>query len=143
MLVGNCSVFGFLGNVTYGLFGLAEEGVAPGLETDAVTSCLSGLQKPDGSWEGGDARPPLAGRNPFVYTALAVRGLTVYPTPLRRVSDKWALCRWRNLAGPALNKQAVNAVRRHHLPTAQKHRRGETCHAFAVRILVLRPGRGA
>jgi ankyrin repeat protein len=84
LLVGNCSVFGFLGNVTYGLFGLAEEGVAPGPETDAVTSCLSGLQKPDGSWEGGDTRPPLAGRNPFVYTALAVRGLTVYSSPGRR-----------------------------------------------------------
>lgn len=84
MLVGNCSVFGFLGNVTYGLFGLAEEGVARSPETDAVTSCLSGLQKPDGSWEGGDTRPPLAGRNPFVYTALAVRGLTVYSPPGRR-----------------------------------------------------------
>jgi hypothetical protein len=84
LLVGNCSVFGFLGNVTYGLFGLAEEGIAPGPETDAVTSCLSGLQKPDGSWEGGDTRPPLAGRNPFVYTALAVRGLTVYSPPGRR-----------------------------------------------------------
>ena len=84
LLVGNCSVFGFLGNVTYGLFGLAEEGIPPGPETDAVTSCLSGLQKPDGSWEGGDTRPPLSGRNPFVYTALAVRGLTVYSPPGRR-----------------------------------------------------------
>ena len=84
LLVGNCSVFGFLGNITYGLFGLAEEDVAPSPETDAVTSCLSGLQKPDGSWEGGDTRPPLAGGNPFVYTALAVRGLTVYAPPGRR-----------------------------------------------------------
>ena len=84
MMLGNCSVFGFLGNVTYGLFGLAEEGVAPSAETDAVTSCLSGLQKPDGSWEGGDTRPPLAGRNPFVYTALAVRGLKVYAPPGRQ-----------------------------------------------------------
>jgi len=84
MMLGNCSVFGFLGNVTYGLFGLAEEGVAPSAETDAVTSCLSGLQKPDGSWEGGDTRPPLAGRNPFVYTALAVRGLKVYTPPGRQ-----------------------------------------------------------
>ena len=84
MMLGNCSVFGFLGNVTYGLFGLAEDGVAPSAETDAVTSCLSGLQKPDGSWEGGDTRPPLAGRNPFVYTALAVRGLKVYAPPGRQ-----------------------------------------------------------
>ena len=51
MLVGNCSILGFLGNVTYGLFGLAEEAVAPTPETDAVTTCLSGLQKPDGSWK--------------------------------------------------------------------------------------------
>jgi len=84
MMIGNCSVFGFLGNVTYGLFGFAEEGVAPSPETDAVASCLGGLQKPDGSWEGGDTRPPLAGRNPFVYTALAVRGLKVYSPPGRK-----------------------------------------------------------
>jgi N-acyl-D-amino-acid deacylase len=84
MMFGNCSVFGFLGNVTYGLFGLAEEGVAQGPETDAVTACLMGLQRPDGSWEGGDTRPPLAGRNPFVYTALAIRGLKVYSPPGRR-----------------------------------------------------------
>lgn len=83
MLLGHCSVFGFLGNVTYGLFGLAEEGVAPGPETDAATSCLSGLQKPNGSWEGGDTRPPLAASNPFVYTALAVRGLKSYAPPGR------------------------------------------------------------
>jgi Ankyrin repeats (many copies) len=83
MPLGHCSVFGFLGNVTYGLFGLAEEGVAPGPETDAVTSCLSGLQKPDGSWQGGDTRPPLAASSPFVYTALAVRGLKSYAPPGR------------------------------------------------------------
>ena len=63
--------------------GLAEEGVAPGPETDAATSCLSGLQKPNGSWEGGDTRPPLAASNPFVYTALAVRGLKSYAPPGR------------------------------------------------------------
>jgi ankyrin repeat protein len=95
LLVGNCSVFGFLGNVTYGLFGLAEEGVAPSPETDAVTSCLSGLQKPDGSWEGGDTRPPLAGRNPFVYTALAVRGLTVYSPSGRREETASLIARAR------------------------------------------------
>jgi hypothetical protein len=52
--------------------------------TDAVTSCLSGLQKPDGSWEGGDTRPPLSARNPIVYTALALRGLSAYAPPGRR-----------------------------------------------------------
>jgi hypothetical protein len=95
LLAGNCSVAGFLGNVTYGLFGLAEERVAPGPETDAVTSCLSGLQKPDGSWEGGDTRPPLAGRSPFVYTALAVRGLTVYSPPGRRAETASRVARAR------------------------------------------------
>ena len=81
MMVGNCSIFGFLGNVTYGMLGLAEEGVPPNSATDAVTSCLNGLQKPDGSWEGGDVRPPLSGRTPIVYTALAVRGLKTYSPP--------------------------------------------------------------
>lgn len=104
MLLGNCSVFGFLGNVTYGLFGLAEEGVAPGPETDAVTSCLIGLQKPDGSWEGGDTRPPLAGRNPFVYTALAARGLKMYSPPGRREETTSRIARARDFlrtAAPA------------------------------------------
>jgi ankyrin repeat protein len=85
MMVGHCGVFGFVANVTYGLFALAEEGVAPNSVTDAVASCLSGLQKPDGSWESGDARPPLSGRNPIVYTALALRGLTIYSPPGRRL----------------------------------------------------------
>lgn len=84
MMLGNCRIFGFLGSVTYGMLGLAEEGVPPNSVTDAVTSCLSGLQKPDGSWEGGDVRPPLAGRIPIVYTALAVRGLKTYSPPGRR-----------------------------------------------------------
>jgi ankyrin repeat protein len=83
MMLGNCSVFGFLGNVSYGLFGLAEERVPPNPVTDAVTLCLSGLQKPDGSWEGGDTRPPLSARNPIVYTALALRGLSAYAPPGR------------------------------------------------------------
>ena len=95
MLLGNCSVFGFLGNVTFGLFGLAEEGVLPTRETDAVTSCLMGLQKPDGSWEGGDTRPPLAGRNPLVYTALAVRGLKVYSPPGRQQETTARIARAR------------------------------------------------
>jgi hypothetical protein len=84
LLVGNCSVFGFIQNVSYGMLGLAEEGVPASPTTDAVTSCLSGLQKPDGSWEGTDVRPPLSGRTPIVYTALAVRGLETYAAVGRR-----------------------------------------------------------
>ena len=102
MMLGNCSVFGFLPNVTYGLFGLAEEGVAPSPETDAVTSCLGGLQKPDGSWEGGDTRPPLSWRNPFVYTALAVRGLMVYSPSGRQKETASRITRARQFLRAAL-----------------------------------------
>lgn len=84
MLLGNCAVFGFLGNVTYGLFDLAEEGIAPNPVTDAVASCLRGLQNPNGSWEGADMRPPLLGKDPIVYTALALRGLKTYAAPGQR-----------------------------------------------------------
>ncbi len=82
--MGNCSLFGFLGNVSYGLLALAEEGVKPNPNTDAAASCLSSLQWPDGRWEGSDMRPPLAGRTPFVYTALAVRALDTYAVPAQR-----------------------------------------------------------
>ena len=83
-LLGDCSIFGFLGNITYGLLGLAEEGVPHNSITDAVTSCLSSLQQPDGRWEGGDDRPPLSGRSPMLYTAMAIRGLKVYSPGGRR-----------------------------------------------------------
>ena len=76
--MGNCSIFGFLGNVSYGLFALSEEGVPPDAVTDAADACLTSLQRPDGRWEGGDMRPPLAGKTPFVYTALAIRALKSY-----------------------------------------------------------------
>jgi ankyrin repeat protein len=84
MLIGNCSVFGFVQNVSYGMLGLAEEGVPPSLTTDAVASCLSGLQRSDGSWQGHDSRPPLSGRSPIVYTAMAARGLKMYGPAGRR-----------------------------------------------------------
>jgi ankyrin repeat protein len=92
-MLGHCSIFGFLGNVTYGLLGLAEEGVPPNSTTDAVTSCLATLQNPDGSWEGGDIRPPLAARNPIGYTALAIRALKVYSPPGRRKETAGRLAR--------------------------------------------------
>ncbi|MBV8841807.1 MAG: ankyrin repeat domain-containing protein, partial [Bryobacterales bacterium] len=76
--MGNCSIFGFLGNVSYGLWSMSEEGVSPNPITDAAAACLSSLQWPDGRWEGGDMRPPLAGRTPIVYTALAIRALKTY-----------------------------------------------------------------
>jgi ankyrin repeat protein len=84
MLVGHCGVMGFMPNAAYGMFGLAEERVAPNAITDAVASCLAGLQRPDGSWSAGDIRPPLSARGPIVYTALAARALTHYAPPGRR-----------------------------------------------------------
>jgi ankyrin repeat protein len=93
MLLGNCAIFGFVPNVTYGLFGLAEERVAPTPVTDAVTSCLSGLQRPDGSWDGADTRPPLSARDPLVFTALAIRGLRIYGVPGRRAETAARLAR--------------------------------------------------
>jgi ankyrin repeat protein len=80
-LMGNCSIFGFLGNVSYGLFSFAEARVAPNAVTDAAATCLASLQWPDGRWEGGDMRPPLAGKTPFLYTALAIRALRTYLPP--------------------------------------------------------------
>ena len=84
-LMGNCAIPGFLGNVAYGLLALSQEGVPPNPITDAVASCLSSIQRPDGSWQGGDARPPLASRSPILYTALAVHALNAYSAPGRRV----------------------------------------------------------
>ena len=110
MLNGQCAVFGFLANVTYGLFGLAEEGVAPSPVTDAVVSCLAGLQKPDGSWEGLDARPPLSARLPLVYTALAVRGLQVYGLPGRHDENSTRIARglaFLRTAAPADTQEEV------------------------------------
>jgi ankyrin repeat protein len=105
LLFGHCSIFGFMGNVSYGLLGLAEEEVLPNAVTDAVTSCLSGLQGPDGSWTGGgDLRPPLLTPSPFVYTALAVRGLNTYSPPGRRTEIAARVARARDFlrnAAPA------------------------------------------
>jgi ankyrin repeat protein len=110
MIHGQCSVFGFLANVTYGLFGLAEEGVAPSPVTDAVVSCLAGLQKPDGSWEGLDVRPPLSARLPLVFTALAVRGLQVYGVPGRDDDNSARIARglaFLRTAAPADTQEEV------------------------------------
>jgi ankyrin repeat protein len=93
MLVGHCGVMGFMPNAAYGMFGLAEERVAPNAITDAVASCLAGLQRPDGSWSAGDIRPPLSARGPIVYTALAARALTHYAPPGRREDTSSRLAR--------------------------------------------------
>jgi hypothetical protein len=84
MLVGHCAVMGFMPNAAYGMFALAEEHVPANATTDAVASCLAGLQRPDGSWVSGDIRPPLSARGPIVYTALSARALKEYAPPGRR-----------------------------------------------------------
>lgn len=93
--MGNCSIFGFLGNVSYGMLALAEEAVKPNATTDAAASCLSSLQWPDGRWEGTDMRVPLSGRTPFVYTALAVRALDTYAVPARRAETAESIAKAR------------------------------------------------
>lgn len=84
MLVGHCGVMGFMPNAAYALFALAEERVPANATTDAVASCLAGLQRPDGSWVSGDIRPPLSARGPIVYIALSARALKEYAPPGRR-----------------------------------------------------------
>jgi hypothetical protein len=96
MLLGNCSIFGFIGNVGYGIWALAEENVTPNTTTDAVVSCLNGLQRDDGRWEGDDIRPPLAGRFPIIYTAFGIRALRVYSPPAVRDEIRERVARARD-----------------------------------------------
>jgi ankyrin repeat protein len=93
--MGNCAIPGFLGNISYGLLSLAEEAVKPNAVTDAASSCLNSLQWPDGRWEGTDMRPPLAGKTPFVYTALAIRALDTYAVPARRAETAESIAKAR------------------------------------------------
>ena len=75
----------FLANAIYGLFAMAEEGVAHSSASDAVVLRLAAFQHADGRWDGGGGgvRPPLSG-SPISQTALAVRALAVYAPPGRR-----------------------------------------------------------
>jgi hypothetical protein len=94
-LLGNTRAIQVLPNVTYGLLAFAEEGVLPNPVTDAVALCLADAQRSNGSWGGGDTRPPLADDSPIHFTALAVRGLTVYSPPGRRQEMKARVARAR------------------------------------------------
>lgn len=90
ILLGSCqNDAAFVENTTYGLFALAEEGVAPSPVTDAVALCLASLQHADGTWKVRDPRPPLGDPSPLSYAALAIRGLTAY-TPTGRRADAQA-----------------------------------------------------
>ncbi|PYR35871.1 MAG: hypothetical protein DMF90_12140 [Acidobacteria bacterium] len=94
LLLGSCQSDGaFIENTTYGLFGLAEEGVVPNPVTDAVALCLAGLQHADGTWKVRDPRPPLGDPSPLSYAALAVRGLLTYTPPGKKAEVQSTIAR--------------------------------------------------
>jgi ankyrin repeat protein len=93
MLAREAGIGGFIENVTYGLWALAEEGLPADSATDAVVSRLSAMQGADGSWPEIDIRPPLGGISPLVFTALAIRGLDVYAPPGLRDDAKKRIAR--------------------------------------------------
>ncbi len=95
LMQGHCDVVpGFVANVSYGLFSLADEGFQPNRNTDAAALCLAHWQNGDGSWNQEDFRPPL-GSSTIKFTALVVRGLSVYLPPGRRDELKSRLERAR------------------------------------------------
>lgn len=76
MLLGRCSMPGFMPNVAYGLLHFAEEGLPATLTTDAIVYCLAASQSVDGSWSFLDVRPPLSDDTPIMPTALAIHALS-------------------------------------------------------------------
>jgi ankyrin repeat protein len=96
LMLGRCSLAGYVANVGYGLLGMAEEGATANSDTDAVTTCLAAMQRPDGSWRNMvDTRPPLLDSSPIPYTALAIRGLATYAPPALRVDTQARISRAR------------------------------------------------
>ena len=81
------SVGGWIANVGYGLAGMAAEGAPYSAVTDAAALCLARYQRPDGSWNITDVRPPL-GHGTIKWTALAVRGAGAYMPPGRQAEWK-------------------------------------------------------
>ncbi|MBV9504010.1 MAG: ankyrin repeat domain-containing protein [Acidobacteriia bacterium] len=69
--------------IGYTLMGMAAAGYPADAETDAHVHYLSTQQFPDGSWRLTSYRPP-AEYSPFTTTAVALRGLKLYPIPGRR-----------------------------------------------------------
>jgi hypothetical protein len=77
-----CLLAGFVANVGYGLLAMGEEGAPATEDTDAATTCLAAMQRPDGSWHNMvDLRPPLLDSSPIPYTALAIYALSTYAPP--------------------------------------------------------------
>jgi ankyrin repeat protein len=70
--------------VGYGLMALAAERYPPDKVTASMIHWALATQMPDGSWLGnGGNRPPIE-FGTVSHTAIAVRGLTLYPTPGRK-----------------------------------------------------------
>jgi ankyrin repeat protein len=81
-------VAGGANELTYGLLAFAESDMKPNDATNAAVVNLITLQADDGSWVFWDTRPPQADNSRIPFTAMAVRGLSVYGPPgLRRETD--------------------------------------------------------
>ena len=97
LLLGDINaVPGFVANVPYGLFGLAEEGIDASPVIDTVIVGLAASQNRDGSWFIGDMRPPIGDLSALSFTALAVRGLDRYSPPGRRAEMQKRIARARD-----------------------------------------------
>jgi N-acyl-D-amino-acid deacylase len=82
--------------VGYGLMAIAAERYAPDRVTASHVHWTLATQMPDGSWLGnGQSRPPIE-FSTVSHTAIAVRGLTLYPIPARTPEIDRALERARN-----------------------------------------------
>jgi len=82
--------------VGYGLMALAAEGQSADKATAAMTHWMLATQMTDGSWLGnGVNRPPMESST-VSHTAIAVRGLTLYPTPGDKPRIDQALSRARD-----------------------------------------------
>jgi hypothetical protein len=99
--VSGIAIGGFVGTAGYALFGFAEEKTPSNLLTDALTLDLAAQQRPDGSWNVGDIRPPLFDTSAIHYTALAMRGLDVYMPAGRHVEKMARIARGRQFLGQA------------------------------------------